>query len=78
MTNLTIIMTNMTIIMTKITTAMTNMTTVCPLQTKQDLLLLFGKVGEATRSKLLFVKDTFFSSMLDLQPFASRGIFIEA
>ena len=50
MTNLTIIMTNMTIIMTNITSAMTNMTTVCPLQTKQDLLLLFGKVGEATSS----------------------------
>ena len=78
MTNLTIIMTNMTIIMTKITTAMTNMTTVCPLQTKQDLLLLFGKVGEATSSKLNFYQRYIFSSMLDLQPFALRGIFIEA
>ena len=64
MTNLTIIMTNMNIIMTNITSAMTNITTVCPLQTKQDLLLLFGKVGEATRSKLLFVKDTFFQVCL--------------
>ena len=78
MTNITIIMTNMTIIMTNITSAMTNMTTVCPLQTKQDLLLLFGKVGEATSFKTFVYQRYIFSSMLDLQPFASRGIFIEA
>ena len=78
MTNLTIIMTNMTIIMTNITSAMTNITTVCPLQTKQDLLLLFGKVGEATSFKTFVCQRYIFSSMLDLQPFASRGVFIEA